>query len=461
MRCVGLVTLLLLTTLSAPAPQVRAANELPEGPHFKTNVWEMTIHAAIVGAQFGEPLDWGPNEDGRQFVLVTLRVKNLSSTNQVIKSSQFSMIDGEDFVIADDDLSKRPDPLEIRAMGERKGTELQPAESEDFILGWRVSPDLNTFVLNFDTSINDQVNELNLAPWLALDIDPDGLIPTADSGGSLSGLLDGLVIIFFGACVVLIIWGLVDWRNKRKEVVAKAERERVRHAQRVAEEAERERVRRLDKAADIEREQIRYMKNIAEIEREEVRQAEKAAEAERERVRRAEAERERVRRAEAERERVRRAEAERERVRAQKAAEAERERVRHAEDLGRLLVGSGADFEQSVGSVLASQGYSLDRTGGAGDRGVDLRGTAPDGSLVIVQCKRYGPDNKVASRSVQSFIGAIVIEGAAAGIFVTTSAFTGEALLLAKQSRVPVCLIDGPTFTAMARSAAEVTTVQR
>lgn len=133
----------------------------------------------------------------------------------------------------------------------------------------------------------------------------------------------------------------------------------------------------------------------------------------------------------------------------------QRTRILDAQDLGRILVQSGAEFEASVLNVLNAHGYSLEGVGRAGDRGVDLQGYDLAGSPVIVQCKRYGPDNKVSSPAVQSFIGAIVNHGATSGIFVATSSFTRDARLLAQQSRVPVQLIDGATFTAMARDASQ------
>lgn len=138
-------------------------------------------------------------------------------------------------------------------------------------------------------------------------------------------------------------------------------------------------------------------------------------------------------------------------LRERQEEERQHARVLHAQDLGRILVQSGTEFEATVRDVLNAQGYDLVRVGRAGDRGLDLEGRDPSGQPVIVQCKRYGPDNKVNSPAVQSFIGAIVNHGATSGIFVATSTFTRDAQRLVEQSRVPVQLIDGRAFTAMAR----------
>lgn len=137
------------------------------------------------------------------------------------------------------------------------------------------------------------------------------------------------------------------------------------------------------------------------------------------------------------------------------AAELARARVGTACHIGALLTGSGPDFELAVADVLRAYGYDLRRVGGSGDRGVDLTGTDAGGRKVIVQCKRYGPDNKVGSPAVQSFIGTVVNQGADRGIFVTTSTYTRQAHEQAISSRIAVFLVDGAQFTKMAVVAAE------
>lgn len=148
------------------------------------------------------------------------------------------------------------------------------------------------------------------------------------------------------------------------------------------------------------------------------------------------------------------------RRRAHEAAEREaleqaRERVEAARHIGALLTGSGPDFELAVADVLRAHGYDLHRVGGSGDRGVDLTGTDAGGWKVVVQCKRYGPDNKVGSREVQSFMGTVVNQDASRGIFVTTATYTRQASELVASSRVAISLIDGTQFTRMAATAGQ------
>lgn len=131
-----------------------------------------------------------------------------------------------------------------------------------------------------------------------------------------------------------------------------------------------------------------------------------------------------------------------------------RQRVEAAQHIGTLLTGSGQDFEFAVSEVLRAYGYDVEQVGRAGDKGVDLIGTDANGATVIVQCKRYGPDNKVGSPVIQSFMGAVVNHDAERGIFVTTSGYTRQARGLADSSRVNIELIDGEQFTRLARDAA-------
>lgn len=179
MKRILLIFLLLVAGASSFATVARAKDDPPKGPHYTTKPWEMTVSAAIIGDEFGAPLDWGPNSDGRQFVLVTLRVKNTSRTEQIIKSYQFGIVAGNETITADDKLSKRPESLHIRAMGERSGTTLVAGQSEDFILGWRVPPNIDTFLLDFDIISGGSDDRLDLAPWLDLDIAPADLVPNS------------------------------------------------------------------------------------------------------------------------------------------------------------------------------------------------------------------------------------------------------------------------------------------
>lgn len=109
--------------------------------------------------------------------------------------------------------------------------------------------------------------------------------------------------------------------------------------------------------------------------------------------------------------------------------------LRRVRTLDDLLALTPTQFERVIGELLQTWGYTQVRhTGGSGDLAADLTCRAPDGKLVIVQCKRFARHNKVGSPEVQKFIGMMAVHhGADIGIFVTTSHFTQPARVLCQQ----------------------------
>ena len=73
--------------------------------------------------------------------------------------------------------------------------------------------------------------------------------------------------------------------------------------------------------------------------------------------------------------------------------------------------------------------------GGARDTGIDVV-VIQNGEKVVVQCKRYAANHKVSSAEVQRFVGAIQIERASRGIFISTSNFTAEARAIASKEGI-------------------------
>ncbi|MFD6532908.1 restriction endonuclease [Streptomyces sp. NPDC060184] len=86
-------------------------------------------------------------------------------------------------------------------------------------------------------------------------------------------------------------------------------------------------------------------------------------------------------------------------------------------------------FEEAVAELCRRDGCrDVERVGGAGDLGADVLATAPDGRRLVVQCKRYGPVNKVGSQDLQRFGGTCyAVHGADAALVVTTGEFTAPA----------------------------------
>ena len=171
-----MIVILLISSLIGSVTSAVAQPDVPPGPHASGDGWAFTVLAAIVGTEFGEPLNWGPNDDGRKFLLVTVEVTNTTDDDEFINSNRFGIVYGDDLVVADDGLSKRPDPLGLPAMGDSIGDELGSGGTKVYILGWRLDGNLGEYVLDFGLG---EANRLDLAPWIARDIDPTELIPDA------------------------------------------------------------------------------------------------------------------------------------------------------------------------------------------------------------------------------------------------------------------------------------------
>lgn len=108
---------------------------------------------------------------------------------------------------------------------------------------------------------------------------------------------------------------------------------------------------------------------------------------------------------------------------------------------------SPAYFESVVLDLLHRMGYGTSRTdlqrvGGSGDGGIDGIISLDKLGLekVYVQAKRW--QNTVGRPEVQAFYGALAGQRATKGVFITTSAFTQQAIDFAK-SVEKVVLVDG------------------
>ncbi|HEY1216250.1 MAG TPA: restriction endonuclease [Bryobacteraceae bacterium] len=112
-----------------------------------------------------------------------------------------------------------------------------------------------------------------------------------------------------------------------------------------------------------------------------------------------------------------------------------------------LATVSPAFFETVVLDVLHRMGYGTSRTdlqrvGGAGDGGIDGVISLDKLGLekVYVQAKRW--QHAVGRPEVQAFYGALAGQRAAKGVFITTSAFTAQAVDFAR-SVERIVLVDG------------------
>ena len=117
--------------------------------------------------------------------------------------------------------------------------------------------------------------------------------------------------------------------------------------------------------------------------------------------------------------------------------------------VGQLQEMSPEFLEKSVLNLLGAMGYgvdsdSLSHTGGPGDEGIDgiINQDALGIQRIYVQAKRYKNGNNISRETIQSFIGAL--QGSSGGVFITTSAFTQNALdFVSKHLSPKIVLIDG------------------
>jgi restriction system protein len=109
-------------------------------------------------------------------------------------------------------------------------------------------------------------------------------------------------------------------------------------------------------------------------------------------------------------------------------------------------------FERLVLDVLSKMGYGdlspdgVTHTGKSGDEGIDGRINQDALGLdqVLVQAKRFKPDQVVSRKDIQAFIGSLAGQGVTKGVFITTSSFASSAQeFVQRGSQTKVVLIDG------------------
>lgn len=117
-----------------------------------------------------------------------------------------------------------------------------------------------------------------------------------------------------------------------------------------------------------------------------------------------------------------------------------------------ILSQSPAFFERLVLDVLIAMGYGGSRAtaaehlGQPNDEGIDGRINQDPLGLdqIMVQAKRYAPENVVDRKTIQAFIGSLAGQGVTKGVFITTSTFAQSASeFVLRGSNTKVVLIDG------------------
>ncbi|SEM68193.1 restriction endonuclease [Streptacidiphilus jiangxiensis] len=133
---------------------------------------------------------------------------------------------------------------------------------------------------------------------------------------------------------------------------------------------------------------------------------------------------------------------ERELVRLEEEAQRRWARQRQLRDLQVFLAMDPREFEESLAELCRRDGCTFVRVvGGSGDLGADVIARTPDGRVMVIQAKRFGPRNRVGSQAVQIVNGTARDQhGADLAVIVTTSSFTRQAREFA--GRVGIVLVD-------------------
>ncbi|MCY2934317.1 MAG: restriction endonuclease [Planctomycetota bacterium] len=105
------------------------------------------------------------------------------------------------------------------------------------------------------------------------------------------------------------------------------------------------------------------------------------------------------------------------------------------------------EFEDFIGEVFEALDFQVERVGGSGDQGADLKLTRGP-ARAVVQCKFY-KKSLIGSPELQKFLGTIHQSESQKGYFVTTSSFSLSAEKFAANQ--PIELIDGPRLAELVR----------
>lgn len=103
-------------------------------------------------------------------------------------------------------------------------------------------------------------------------------------------------------------------------------------------------------------------------------------------------------------------------------------------------------FEELIASIFRQNGFSVELTPETRDGGIDIiavqKSAITGGTLHLIECKRYSPQNLVGIGVVQRMLGVVEQHSATQGLIVTTSGFSRDAHLVAERAQHRLVLHD-------------------
>ena len=102
-------------------------------------------------------------------------------------------------------------------------------------------------------------------------------------------------------------------------------------------------------------------------------------------------------------------------------------------------------FEELIAELLRDMGYQVELTPCTRDGGFDIRAvqkSAVGTALALVECKRFGPNQKAGVQVVRGLYGVVEAEKATTGVIATTSFFTKDAKAFHAQQKHRISLVD-------------------
>jgi len=102
-------------------------------------------------------------------------------------------------------------------------------------------------------------------------------------------------------------------------------------------------------------------------------------------------------------------------------------------------------FEEYTAELFEKRGYKVKLTPETRDGGKDLliiQGDTLGEFLIYTECKRYAPDNPIGVRIVRELFGTIIADRATAGIIVTSSYFSPDAIVFTEKIKHQMSLVD-------------------